>query len=207
MRITKLPEEFLASKKNEIRKITLEKGTVTCEMGNPCEFLPVVVEGCVRVYRPAKDGRMITLYRVVPNESCVMTIACILNGTQFPCIAEVEEQVTAYLIPANKVMTWQAQSVWQAFIFSQLSLRLGSLVELTDDLAFHKMDARVARLLKQREKSGIILATHQQLANEIGTSREVVSRTLKHMEVQHLVTLHRNQVQIKDFDMLSQLAA
>lgn len=200
------PLDFLRARKDDLRQITLEKGSIACEIGNACEALPIVLEGCIRIYRPARDGRMVTLYRVMAGESCVLTAACILNQTPFPGIAEIEEPLSAYLVPSKKVLEWLDRPEWQAFMFNQLSVRMVDLIELADDLAFHKIDGRIARILVKRQRQGVIHTTHQQLGDEIGTSREVVSRALKNLEACGCIKLGRNTVQIRDFAYLSQLA-
>ena len=146
------------------------------------------------------DGRTFTLYRVNPGECCCLTVSSIMNSTRFPAIIEVEEEGTAFIISAGYVRKSISENVlWQSYLFQLLTRKISHLTDLTDILAFNNMDSRVANFLCQcGANHAVIRATHQCLANEVGTSREVISRSLGHLEDKGFIKLSRGQVEILD---------
>lgn len=148
------------------------------------------------------DGRTFTLYRVYPGECCCLSIACIMNGNKFPAFTEVEG--TAYVISSDyvcKCMNGNMQ--WQTYLFKQLISNITQFTDLTDNIVFNSMDSRIAKLLSKRfEKYDVVHITHQSIANEVGKSREVISRSLGHLESKVLIKLARGQVEIIDHEGL-----
>ena len=179
-----VPRELIEQGNKEIREISLSSGEIACDSDCLCSNLLVVARGCLRVYKRSEDGRTFTLYRVNSGECCSLTISCILNDTTFPAIVEVEDDVLAYAVPAQHVRKClREDEECQEYIFEQLSKKVTQLTDLTDNLVFNNMDSRIANLLCRRlEGNTIIYATHQCIANEVGTSREVVSRSLRLLE-------------------------
>jgi len=147
------------------------------------------------------------LYHIGANESCILTASCIINHTAFPAIAETETDVTGYAIPAQKVQQWmQSEIQWQQYLFSLLSQRMASLINLVNSLAFKQLDKRLATWLLQQSKLENTLTlktTHQFIAGELASSREVISRLLKDLEHQQIITLSRGYIQIHNPSHLS----
>jgi CRP/FNR family transcriptional regulator len=172
--------------------------------GDQVDGIALMMSGVVRVYKLGETGREITLYRFGEGESCVITANAILNQQDFPAIAQVERDAEAVMIPAEVFSKWVSQyDPWRDFVFSLVSDRLVSVMEIVDEVAFHRMDRRIASFLLNRAKlQNPITITHQEIANEIGSSREVISRLLEDFSNRGLVRLSRGEIQILDFEGL-----
>jgi len=190
--------------KQEFAAHTLVKqvpaGEYICWEGDACSHLALVLSGTVRVYKVGESGREITLYRIEPGESCILTASCILSQDHFPALALVEQPVEAVLIPALMLRRWvQRYDVWRDYIFGLLSARLAAVIATVEEVAFRRVDARLAELiLTLAEAQPTLTRTHQELASELGTAREVVSRILKDFEREQLITLGRGSLTIRD---------
>ena len=173
--------------------------------GDQVDGIALMMSGVVRVYKLGETGREITLYRFGEGESCVITANAILNQQDFPAIAQVEQDAEAVMIPAEVFSNWVKQyDPWRDFVFGLVSDRLASVMEIVDEVAFQRMDRRVASfLLNRSELQNPILITHQEIANEIGSSREVISRLLEDFSNRELVRLSRGEIQILDFEGLN----
>ena len=173
--------------------------------GDEVDGIALMMSGVVRVYKLGETGREITLYRFGEGESCVITANAILNQQGFPAIAQVEQDAEAVMIPAEVFSNWVKQyDPWRDFVFGLVSDRLVSVMEIVDQVAFQRMDRRVASfLLNRSELQNPILITHQEIANEIGSSREVISRLLEDFSNRELVRLSRGEIQILDFEGLN----
>ncbi|NOQ17394.1 MAG: helix-turn-helix domain-containing protein [Methyloprofundus sp.] len=200
------PLDFLLQQ-DSVTEIKAPANTVICHSGDSCDNLIIIRTGSVRVSHIAADGRSITLYHIGENESCVLTASCIINHAAFPAIAETETAVTGYAIPAQKVQQWiQSEIQWQQYLFSLLSQRMASLIELVDSLAFQQLDKRLASWLLQQSKLDNTLTlktTHQFIADELASSREVISRLLKDLEHKKFITLSRGYIQIHNLSGLN----
>jgi CRP/FNR family transcriptional regulator len=183
----------------------IPKGKVIFFEGDECKHLAFILSGVVRIYKPAESGREITLYRLGTGESCVLTASCIFAKDSFPAVAITEEDVEAALVPSIIFRDWiNHYEIWRNYIFSLLSKRLSEVIATLEEVAFRRMDIRIAEFLFKlsgTDKNEIIM-THQDIAMELGTSREVVSRILKHFEYEHLITLKRNHIAIDNVDSL-----
>ncbi len=179
-------------------------GATICWEGDTCSHLAIVLSGLVRVYKIGENGREITLYRIEENDSCILTASCILSQIRFPAIAVVEEPVRAVLIPAPIVRAWTEQYVvWRDYIFSLLSRRLADVITTVEEVAFRRVDVRVAEfLLKLAGTQSPIRITHQEIAFELGTAREVVSRILKDFERERIISLSRGAISIDNLAAL-----
>lgn len=165
------------------------------------QFL-LMIEGTVRVYYPAHDGREITLYRVQPGDLCILSLNSLYQNRYFDVVAQAETDVYALAISAAEFRAALAASeAFRTYVLSTLSGRVCELMCLVQDTAFQTLNVRLACLLGrlfERAKTGTIQVTHQQLAQEIGTTREVVSRILKEFEQQDCVRLARGQIVLND---------
>ncbi len=149
--------------------------------GDRIDAIALIISGVVRVYKIGETGREITLYRFGLGESCILTANAILSRQSFPAIATVEKDAEAVLVPAGAFRTWVGRDeLWRAFVFDLLSQRLSSVMALVDEVAFRRMDARLAAFLLDRSRAhNPIKITHQEIAAELGSSREVISRILE----------------------------
>ena len=177
--------------------------------GDEVNGIALLVSGVVRVYKLSPTGREITLYRFGEGESCVFTANAILHAQDFPAIAVVERDAEAVMVPAGKFKEWVRQyEPWRDFVFSLVSQRLYRVMEIVEQVAFQRMDRRIATLLLERSQiKNPIKITHQELANEIGSSREVVSRLLEDFLQKDLVSLARGEIEVHDFAGLKTISS
>ncbi len=168
--------------------------------GDNVQSIALILSGNVRVYKIGENGREITLYRFGLGESCILTANAILSHQTFPAVALVESEVEAVMIPADTFRDWmQRYEEWRTFLFDLLSQRLADVMAIVDEVVFHRMDARVAALLLRRTDQGrIVQITHPEIAAELGTSREVISRILEGFDSAGLIRSSRGQVEILD---------
>lgn len=177
--------------------------------GDHVDGIALLMSGVVRVYKIGETGREITLYRFGEGESCIVTANAILNMQEFPAIAIVEQEAEAVIIPSDVFIRWVRQyDEWLSFVFKLNAMRLTSVLQIVDEVAFQRMDRRIALHLCQLAEGGNpIRTTHQEIANELGSSREVVSRLLADFAGQGLVQLARGEVEILDFAGLDAVSA
>lgn len=181
--------------------IDLGAGHNICHQGDSCSHLALVTKGTARVFKIAESGREITLYRIDPGECCILTASCMLSGRPFPAAATVESDLEAVLIPQPKVTGWMTGSeTWRHYLWGLLAERLGDVISLVEEIAFRRMDERLGEhlILLAQQHGSIIPATHQQIAADLGTSREVVSRLLKDFEIRGLLRLGRGRIELDD---------
>lgn len=181
--------------------LRLPAGRTVFNAGDVCTALAVLVSGSVRVFTIGETGREITLYRFAAGESCILTVNCILSHDGFPAIAVVEEAAEAVIVPQDVFRRWINQyQPWRDYVFSLLSARLATVMAVVEEVAFRRMDARIAdHLLTHCPPDAATLATtHQQIAAELGTSREVVSRILEDFAAGGLVRTGRGAVTLRD---------
>ncbi len=174
--------------------------------GGDCEHLPFVLQGTLRVYKVSETGKELTLYRIDRGESCVLSATCILNTSTFPAMVEAEGPTDVILVPSQIFSRWvEAYPSWRRFVFSIYEKRLDMLLTLVEEVAFHHVDARVSAYLAggAEAEGGTVSATHQQIASEVGTSREVVSRILRDLEAEGLLVTERGRIKILDRSRLS----
>ena len=177
----------------------LPQGQQVCQQGSNCGQLALLLSGSVRVYKLGENGREITLYRIGAGESCILTASCILSNIPFPAFATCESEARAVTIPAARVRHWLSTSpAWRDYIFGLVASRLSNIISVVEDVAFRRMDRRIAGYLCQRFTShdGSLRVTHQEIASELGTSREVVSRILKEFEHEGLITVGRGTIEL-----------
>lgn len=193
------------------RPTVFTAGTVLLEEGQPCERALLVTRGAIRVYKTSPSGRDITLYLVQPGEMCVLGISCLLRDTRYPARASVKMDTEALGIPASAFrLLFREEEPVQQFVLGMFSSRLSSVMRLVEEVAFRRMDERLAVfLLKEAERAPgtypTVVMSHEQIASHLGTAREVISRLLSQFEDDGLVTLDRRRVRITDPVKLSVL--
>jgi CRP/FNR family transcriptional regulator len=168
------------------------------------ETIALLISGVVRVYKIGGTGREITLYRFGLGESCILTANAILNHQTFPAVATVEQDAEAALIPADDFRDWVNQyDLWRSFVFDLLSHRLSVVLDIVDEVVFQRMDTRLAaKLLDYSRIQNPIRITHQEIAAELGSSREVISRILEDFTSQGLIQSGRGIIEIVDMESL-----
>ena len=172
--------------------------------GDRVDGIALLISGVVRVYKIGETGRQITLYRFGNGQSCILTANAILSQKTFPAVATVEKDAEAVMIPADIFRKWVSKyDVWREFVFELLSQRLSSVMEIIDEVAFRRMDSRLAALLLTRSQNqNPLQMTHQEIAAELGSSREVISRLLEDFSERGFVSAGRGEVEVLDADSL-----
>jgi CRP/FNR family transcriptional regulator len=191
------------------RTVAFKAGDVVFREGNACRNYVLVLEGRIRVQKVTEGGREIVLYRIGPGESCVLTTSCLLGAEHYPAEAVAETEVRAVLIPLQAFQAGLAQSSgFRNFVFTSYGERLAELILLIQEVAFGRVDVRLARFLgSEAGAGGVVHCTHQELAVNLATAREVVSRQLKEFERRGWVRLRRGSVEILRRDELEALVA
>lgn len=177
--------------------------------GARVDAIPLLLSGVVRVYQTGESGREVTFYRFRPGESCVLTANAIISQQTFPAIATVEQEAEAVMIPADIFREWvDEHQLWRNFYFDLISQRLASVMALVEEVAFRRMDRRIAGLLAERaDERNPIHITHQEIADELGSSREVISRILDDLAGRGLLQTSRGAIEVLDKSSLRSLAA
>lgn len=200
-----LPAALLARVWQEASHLKAPAGTVLFETGSLCQAFPMLLSGSIRVVRAGSNGRELQLYRVTPGESCIMTSSCLLGNASYPALGVAESDISAIVIPKTMFnLLLGEHPPFRAYVFALFAARLSSLMQLVEEVAFRKLDQRLAALLLTKGK--VINATHQNLADELGSVREIISRLLKSFQGQGLVSLGREQIQVLDQESLRRMA-
>ena len=193
-----LLEELLAVS----QEIRVPAGTVLFDERQPCAGFPLVLEGDIRVTRAAPSGRGILLYRVAPGEGCILSGGCLLGNSAYSASGVAETDVVLLRIPPALFQKLMVESEpFRRFVFGMYGERLSEVMELVEAVAFQRLDARLAQLLIRR--GPVLHATHQSLADELGSVREIVSRLLRSFEDRGWVRLERERVTVLDLKALA----
>jgi CRP/FNR family transcriptional regulator len=173
----------------------------------PCSGFPLVLSGNIRVVQRYPNGREMQLYRVSPGESCVLSSSCLLGRTQYPATGTAETDVELAVIPPDDFRALVVEdSSFREYVFSLFGERLASLLALVEAITYQKLDQRLAALLVRRSKDGpTIAATHQAIADELGSVREIVTRLLRSFEDRGYVELGRERIRVLDATALGEL--
>lgn len=181
-------------------------GAYLYDAKQPCRGFPLILEGGVRVVMNAPSGREILLYRVDPGQGCIMSGGCLLGHSDYAARGVAEEDVTLLSVPPAEFQSLLLEhEPFRAFVFGMYGERLAEVMTLVEEVAFRRLDERLAQLLIHR--GPVIEATHQALADELGSVREIVSRLLRSFESRGWVKLERERVTLTDPKGLAALAA
>lgn len=190
----------------EAQILRVPAGAVLFDAKQPCRGFPLVLEGAVRVSMNAPSGREILLYRVEPGQGCVLSGGCLLGHSDYAARGIAEEDVTlASLPPALFHELLLEHEPFRRFVFGMYGERLAEVMQLVEEVAFRRLDERLAQMLIHR--GPVIEATHQKLADELGSVREIVSRLLRSFEERGWVALERERITLKDPKALAALGA
>jgi len=194
---------------NNAGAIEMPANTTAFRQGDACSNYLLILSGGSKVMTRAENGREIVLYRLGSGDSCVLTTSCLFGNARYPAEGISETDVTALAIPAAQFNhAVQHSRPFREFVFSSFSSHLGSLIALVEEITFGKLDIRLARHLIGASTDGAVLnTTHQQLATELGSAREVISRLLKDFESRGWLKLSRGSIEILDRESLQQLAS
>lgn len=177
--------------------------------GHAPQNMLFLLEGTVRVQQVSDTGHEIVLYRIHAGQSCVLTTACLLARGEYTADGIAETDVTAAAIPANIFDQLVAQSkTFRDFVFTAFSKRITDLFLMIDEVAFQRLDVRLAdKLIALSDEQQIVSTTHQRLSAELGTAREVVSRQLQEFQRRDWIEQGRGKIRLLDKSQLQQLAS
>lgn len=195
-------EKLKAEMESACTFIDVEKGKMIVEEGNCMQVIPIVLKGAVRVFRRDYEmDREVLLYYIEPGQTCMMSLVACFGDSISKVNAVTDKKSKLLLIPTEQVRYWQKKyDSWNSFVINTFMTRYTELLRAFDELSFKKIDVRIINYLKEyskRNTTKIIKRTHQDIANEIGTTRVVVSRILKNMENIGVLKLRRGTVILK----------
>lgn len=197
--------DVLNDKQKELfQSIELPAGAPIFSDGDPCENFIFVTKGAAKVVKLAENGREIVLYRVCSDEACVLTTVSLLNGESYSASAFTEELTTAYLLSKENFLRLMGESAeFRLFVFSSFSYRISDLILLVEEIAFKKVDIRLAQYLVDRsDNKGLIQKTHQEIASDLGSVREVITRQLRDFTKKQWVSVHRGLIEVHSISNL-----
>lgn len=194
-------EKDLIKEIMEVGKIhSFKEGEIVMDYGKPVRFMPIIISGTLRVMRKDDEDREIILYYLSNNESCAMAYACCMEAKKSEIKAIAEDYVELITIPHNKLDEWLIKyPSWKSYIFSSFTQRFNELLKSLESIAFQKFDERLIKYLKTKAKvtgKNSIQLSHKQIAEEMGTSRVVISRLLKQLENDKKLVLYRNEIKL-----------
>ena len=198
-RIGFLFEEELVNEILEVGKIEEYKSdSIIVDVKEEIKFMPFILDGSLKVTREGKDDHEILLYYIEAGETCAMTLQCCVRESKSEVRATTLEDSTVLMVPTSKMLEWMDKyASWRKFILESYHLRMTELMETIDAIAFLKLDERIEKYLKDQAKllgSLELNYTHQQIAEDLHSSRVVISRLLKQMEVKGIITQKRNKI-------------
>ena len=203
--LAELPPVARDSVLARVQWLKVPAGTVLFDDHQACDGFPFVVSGAIRVIKASPNGRELPLYRVTPGETCVISSSCLLGQVDYNARGIAETDTELVMLPKPVFDDLLNESVFRAFVFHLVAERIAELMQLVEEVAFHKLDQRLAAVLLG--KGRVVHTTHQHLADELGSVREIVSRLLKGFAAQGLVRLAREQIEIVDAAGLRRVAA
>ncbi len=202
-----LPGDRLAALLQPQAVMQVPAGTQVFAEHQPCRGFPLLLAGSIKVIKLAASGRELMLYRVAPGGSCIISSSCLLGHSDYNARGIAETALTLLALPVAEFATLMVDHTpFRDFVFHLFAERIGELMQLVEEVAFARLDQRLAKLLLARHET-VLNVTHQQLADELGSVREIVSLLLKGFAAQGLVTLGREQLTIADRAGLQKLAS
>lgn len=177
-----------------------KEGETIMDYGMNVKFMPLIISGTIKVMKNDEDNREILLYYLSNNESCAMAYACCMEAKKSEIRAIAEDNVSLIPIPHEKLDEWLSKyPSWKSYIFNSFTQRFNELLKSIESIAFHKLDERLITYLIDKTKitgKTSIQLSHSQIAEEMGTSRVVISRLLKQLENDKKLLLYRNEIKL-----------
>ena len=202
--LRELPAPLIRIIQETSHDLVAPAGRVLYDLGEDCDYVALLTSGAIRVVKPFRTGSEMLLYRVLPGQVCILTVTCLLSGWKQLARAAVEKDLKAVSIPKESFsLLIEASSGFRGFVFSNYSISLFSLLNCMEVTLTQPLEQRVAKVLLER-RTDLIEVTHQGLADEVGTAREVVSRILKEFEKKGMIKLKRGIILIQARDALIQ---
>ena len=188
----------------EIEKVAIYKEfkaeDYLIEIGDYIKSMPLLLHGAIKILREDENGDELLLYFLERGDTCAMTLTCCMGKSKSKIRAIAENDGAMFMIPVEKMEEWLTKyKTWRNFVFESYNIRLNEMLEAIDTLAFMNLDERLYKYLTDKAKvigNTEINNTHQQIAYDMHTSRVVISRLLKSLELQGKIKLHRNKIEI-----------
>jgi CRP/FNR family transcriptional regulator len=178
----------------------IPEGFKLIDIGDYIKSMPLLVSGAIKILREDENGDELILYFIEQGDTCAMTLSCCLGNTKSEIIAIAETDTKLIMIPVQKMEEWLGKyKSWQKFILKSYHDRMSELLEAIDTIAFLKLDKRLFKYLKDKamvNHNESIHVTHQEIAQDLHTSRVVISRLLKTLEIDGKIELHRNNIKV-----------
>lgn len=202
--LKELPAPLIRNIQDTSHELSVQAGQILFDLGEDCEYLPLLTAGSLRVVKPLQTGWEMLLYRVLPGQVCVLTATCILSGWNHLARVAAEKDLKAVSIPKDSLHRLvEGSPDFRTFVFSNYSASLLSMLNCMEVVLTQPMEQRLAKVLLEK-RTDVIGVTHQGLADELGTAREVVSRILKDFEDKEMIGLKRGMISIQDREALAQ---
>jgi CRP/FNR family transcriptional regulator, anaerobic regulatory protein len=180
----------------------IPKDTVLMDVGKTIQSIPLILEGNLKVLRPDEDGNELFLYYLYPGDACALSLVCSFSNRNGNVRAETIEDSTVLFVPIKFMDEWMTKHrSWYHYVLTTYRRRLEDVLQTVDSIAFHNMDERLVDYLKKAMElngSNLILTTHQDIASELNSSREVISRLLKKLEQRGKIKIGRNKIEVLD---------
>ncbi len=192
-------EKALLEELEELQSTSLPPNSVLLKSGSYIKVIPRVISGKIKVIKSSDSDKEILLYHIMPAESCILSITASFNGEKSKVYALTETDTEIIIVPATKIKEWMNKyASWRTFLMKLYNERLVELLSIVDEVAFKNVDYRLIERLKEKSDNNTqeIYITHQQLADELGTAREVVSRLLKKLENEGKIEISRGKIKI-----------
>ena len=192
--------ELLKEFEQKAKHFSVKEGDIILDIGQTVRVIPIVLSGTLKISRIDEDGHELLLYYVSPKESCAMTFTCCMQQYPSEVKAVAEEDTELLAIPISLMDEWMMKyPTWKSFVMKTIRTRFNELLKTIDQIAFQKLDERLIHYLKEKSKatgSSLVNLSHEQIANELATSRVVISRLLKKLENEKKLLLYRNQIKL-----------
>jgi len=188
------------AKEGQLKRVY--KNDYLMDIGQTMVFMPLIISGAIKVFRTDDDGDDYILYFIEGGDTCAMTLNCCMKGAKSEIKAVAESDTELLLIPINKLEDWLHYKSWRSFVFGSYNNRFTEMLEAIDSLAFMNMNERILKYLKDKvivNKDETLSITHNIISMELNTSRVVVSRILKRLELDGEIKLDRNQIKLLNF--------
>lgn len=196
--LRELPPALIRNIKETSHELVAQAGHVLFDLGEDCDYVPLLNSGSIRVVKPFPNGWEMLLYRVLPGQVCILTVNCLLSNWKHLARVAVEKDLNGVSIPRESFSRLiEASSEFRGFVFSNYSISLFSMLNCVEVVLTQPIEQRLAQVLLEK-RSDVIRVTHQGLADELGTAREVISRILKDFEKKGMITLKRGIIFIQD---------
>lgn len=196
-------EDLLGAIEKNGHLFSVDDGEMLMDIGDTMQFMPILLDGAIKVLREDEEGDELLLYFLESGDTCAMTMSCCMGDRKSKVRTIAERDSKIIMIPLDKISDWiQEFADWRAFVFESYSLRLSELLESIDNLAFLNMHDRVYKYLKNKmmvNGDAELTVTHREIANDLHTSRVVISRILKSLEREGRIALQRNRLKVLEW--------